>query len=283
MTPLLSEELLKRSAAVMRARNRKPIKDIGGMVSVLIPYCEWDKKFLKRTIDSVKDTAGGEIEILSLLDKHEEGHRVLTNRMANRAKGKYLFRLDAHCAMSSEWDLRMKESCKENTIVVSILDCLRVDDWSFAGKEMGMVVLTPTMRNSYSREWKSFDDRDVEEEMMSIIGCAYMIQKDTFLGGGGCDESLSRWGAAGLELSLKTWLTGGRVVARTDVECAHLFRPEGKTPFVLNKDKIDESYLKIGRMWASGNGPDQTRPLSWLVEKFAAYIELNYKENVKKI
>ena len=268
----------------MRARNRKPIKDVGGMVSVLIPCCKWDKEYLKRTIDSVKDAAGGEIEILSLFDRHEEGHRVLTNRMANKAKGKYLFRLDAHCAMSPEWDLRMKESCKENSVIVPMLDVLDTKTWGFSGKENGIVVLTPSFRNRTILHWKDSRDRNIEEPTMSIIGCAYMIQRDTFLERGSLNEGYGKWGAGGLEVSLKTWLTGGDVIIRTDVECAHLFRPDNHTPFKINKAIMDKAYLDIGKMWASGNGPDQKRPLSWLVNMFKEYIpELNYKENVKKI
>ena len=128
------------------------------------------------------------------------------------------------------------------------------------------------MRNELPVIYKSIEERKLEEETMSIIGQAYMVTKDYYFQSGGCDESLGRWGASGLEWSLKTWLTGGRVIVRTDVVCGHLFRENGKTPFSLKEEQVNNAYMRIGKTWRDYRGKGQTRPLAWLAAKFANYL-----------
>ena len=70
----------------------------------MIPVGKIDEQYLERTVRSVEDNAVGPVEILIEHDKEQEGHRVLTNRMARKAKGKYLLRLDCHSSMSEGWD-----------------------------------------------------------------------------------------------------------------------------------------------------------------------------------
>ena len=243
------------------------------VVSVLIPYGEYDRKYLDRTINSLNETAVGRIEVLTAFDENEEGHRVLTNRMAAKAKGRYLYRLDAHCKMSNEWDARMKSSCENHVIVKPILDGLDPETWQSRHRDQSIIVLDSRMRNVYPVICKSIEERRLEEDTMSITGAAYMVTANYYWKSGVCDESYGRWGAAGLEWSLKTWLTGGRVLVRTDVVCAHLFRENGKTPFKMNEQEINDTYLRIGRKWRENRGEGQTRTLSWLTEKFAKQMK----------
>lgn len=262
---------------VRMERMKKPVNINNGLVSVIIPYGRYDKIYLKRTIESVQNSAAGDIEILTEYDSKDEGHRVLTNRLAKRANGEYLLRLDAHCALSPEWDIRMKDSCKENTVVVPILSGLDVSSWKWKDVHAGLVVLDKQMRNVYPMMWKDIEERDTEEDTLSLIGCAYMVRKEDF---DPLNESYGKWGAAGLELSFRTWLTGGRVLVRTDVICGHLFRPEGKTPFGVDLNVLNNTYLRIGRLWRDQRGKGQTRPLSWLIGKFAKYLDGPYRRAI---
>lgn len=253
----------------MRAGSRKPIVDNGEMVSVVIPCGLFDEKYLDRTTRSVKENAAGPIEIIVEKDYYGEGVRVLVNKGVEKAKGKYVVKLDAHCAMSPEWDARMKASCKEDTIIKPVIDGLDIDTWKGRSQDMGMVVWDREMRNAFPVFWKTLNGRSLEEESMSIIGCCYMMEKAYYKKLGGCDELLSKWGALGLEWSLKTWLTGGRIVIRTDCVCYHFFR-DGPTPFTV--ELLNETFLKLGRTWRFGRGNGQTRPLSWLVKRFYKYL-----------
>lgn len=262
-----------------RARVRKPLteeqKADQDLVSVMIPVGKIDVQYLNRTVSNVINNATGPIEILSEFDGDGEGHRVLTNRMAAAAKGKYLLRLDCHSSMSEGWDARMKESCGPTTILTPMLDALDSETWTGKGRDMGLIILTNTMKNTYPMIMDSIEDREIEMETMSIVGCTYMIQKEYYWHHHGCEEQLGVWGAGGLEWVLKVWLTGGRVLLRTDTVCCHLFREGGRTPFNLDIARLNKTFLELAQRWNSGLGEGQTRPLSWLGKKFDKYLNNN--------
>lgn len=270
------EKYRKASLEKFRSHLRKPLtkeeKSDKSTVSVIIPVGKIDEQYVDRTVQSIKDNAVGSLEILIESDKEKEGHRVLTNRMAAKAKGKYLLRIDAHSAMSEGWDARMKASCGPTTLLTPIIDALDPEMWTGKGRDMSMVTLTRTLQNTYPMFDRSIPNRNVEEETMSILGCTYMIQKDYYWHHQGCEEALGIWGAGGLEWVLKVWLTGGKVMVRTDTVCCHLFRDDGKTPFDIDIERLNKTFLELGNRWRSGLGRGQTRSLAWLEDKFSKYL-----------
>lgn len=239
------------------------------LVSVIIPVCDADEEWIGRTIESVHDNAVGPTQILALRDKNHEGHRILMNRMAKDADGKYLLRIDAHCAMSPGWDARMKASCDEKTVVAAIVDSLDTKTWAGKSVDMGLIILNDVMDNTYP-PWKRLIDREIEEPTMGLGGCNYMIQKDHYWYHEGCDEELGIREAGGLEWALKAWLTGGRVIIRTDVVCCHLFRvPEIG---VSGAEKDRDPTLMLAKRWANGKGKGQIYGLYWLAHNFESWL-----------
>jgi hypothetical protein len=242
------------------------------MVTVMIPVGNVDEQYVDRTVQSIRDNAVGSLEILIERDTEKEGHRVLTNRMAKAARGKYLLRIDAHSTMSPGWDARMKASCGPTTLLTPVIDALDEETWTGKGRDMAMVVLTPTMQNTYPIFAESITDRPDEIETMSILGCTYMMQKEYYWHHEGCEEALGTWGAGGLEWVFKVWLTGGRVIARTDTVCCHLFRADGKLPYGIDLVRLNQTFMELGNRWRDGLGRGQTRPLAWLSQKFEKYL-----------
>ena len=257
-------------------RRYRPIepRDDGDLVSVVIPICKTDEKYFEKTVESVRKNASGKIEVVYLFDEKEEGHRVLTNRMVQKAEGKYVLRLDCHCAMSPGWDLRMKRTCREMTLVRPVLDSLDEVKWIGKNKDMGMIVLDPWMKNQFVNPWKPFITRGIEEDTMSIIGCCYMVRKEDFLAVGGCEERLGKWGGGGPEMALKFWMFGGKCLTRTDTVCYHLFRK--KTPYPVNEQDLENVFKKLYVMFRNGQWKSdrcaQVRQLSWLLEKFRQHL-----------
>ncbi len=245
------------------------------MVSVCIPVSDADDRWVKRTIKSLEENAVGPIDIMAAYDTKHEGHRVVMNRMADRwAKGKYLLRIDAHCALSPGWDARMKASCGEKTVVAPIVDSLNTKTWRGSSVDMGLIILDDKMDNTYP-PWKSLAQREIEEPTMGLGGCCYMIQKDHYWYHEGCDEELGIREAGGLEWVLKAWLTGGQVLIRTDVVCCHLFRaPEIG---VNNAVKDRDATLMLAQKWALGMGKGQIYGLYWLARKFEPWLNWDKK------
>ncbi len=242
------------------------------LVSVLIPCHATDTKYLERTVQVVKDTAVGPIEIFTELDGGEtiKGQRIILNDMARRAKGKYLFRLDAHCNLTKGWDAKLKAFCKDKTIVTTIFDGLNPETRQGTNRDNGFVRITPEMKTYFVRGWKNIKDRELEEETMGISGTAFMILKDYYWELGGCDEELGEYGTIGAEWSCKVWLTGGRCIIRTDVVCYHLFRK--LTPFDIDEGERKRAEEKLYRQWVIGEDPRRTKPMAWLVMKFQHYL-----------
>ena len=268
----------------VRKRLRKPLteteKNDKRLVSVLIPIWDRDKQYADRTIQSIEQTAVGPIEILTECDDRDEGHRVLTNRMARKANGEFLFRLDCHCKLEPEWDVRLKSSCQSNTLITPIIDGLDEETWMGRHKDMGLICLSRSMENTFPLVWKGLDQRKLLEETVSVIGCAYMVRKDDFLAKGGCDESLGKWGFSGPEISLRFHLTNGSVYVRTDTVICHLFRGK-QNPFGISGKQYWETGKKLYEKVVDGREYGLTRPLEWLMDHFSEHFKAGIRTDVK--
>lgn len=112
-------------------------------------------------------------------------------------------------------------------------------------------------------------------ETMSCIGCCFLMERERFLALGGMDEGHGSWGQYGVSLACKAWLSGGKMVTTTKTWIAHLFRTgnfskngESTFPYPLAGDEQEFARKYSRDLWLNNRWPLQTRPLSWLVEKF---------------
>ena len=255
----------------------KSIKD-SEIVTIIIPVVEGDKQYLKRTIKSVKENAVGPIEIIVVADGWQGsngelsypvriGMRKAINIAAEKAKGKYLVKLDGHCAMTKGWDVRLKAACEKNTIAVPTIDRLNEGTWQGEGSDMSFNTFDGSLRVPYIHPYKLIEECPLEIDTIAMIACCWMMEKDYYFELGGCDEELGVWGELGAEWSLKAWFTGGRLILRTDVICSHLFRL--KTPFVVDVIRRRNALRKLCRQWLLGKDKRRTRTPGWMIEKFA--------------
>ena len=246
------------------------------LVSIIISCRGIDINYLQDTINNLRTTAKGDIEIIVSMDgfgsstvmPHKVdklycypkpiGLRVAENIAVNGANGKYLFFVDSHCFMSDGWDEKMKASCEPNRIITTTFG--KYDERE--GK-LGLCYLD----NRLDTIWQvPYRPNQLEEPTMAFIGCSWMIRKEYFYYLGGHDESLGAYGALGPEWSLKCWLTGGELLIRTDVVCSHLFRE--KTPYKIDVNVKKNAFLKLNKMWVKGKAEGQIHPYSWLWRKF---------------
>ena len=117
------------------------------MLSVLI--AARNEIYLEKTIRDVLSNAEGEIEIIVELDgyipepqivmnddrvifiHHKEsiGQRACINHAAKLAKGKYIMKLDAHCAMDKGFDVKLAQDCEPEWTVIPRMYNLDVELW----------------------------------------------------------------------------------------------------------------------------------------------------------
>jgi len=107
-------------------------------------------------------------------------------------------------------------------------------------------------------------------ETMSLQGSFFMMTKERYFDLDIDDESLGSWGMQGSSVALKTWLSGGRVICNTRTWYAHLFRTQHGFSFPYPQDgKGQARAIKtVQDVFMNNKWEKQTRPLSWLLEKF---------------
>jgi len=210
------------------------------MVSVIIPTI--NDPHLNRTIKNVRANSDLPVEFIVINDTGTKlkglkspdvtvinngltiGKRASVNNAVKISKGNYIFILDSHCSMSKGWTSRMVESCVGNNLVYAIIRDMDSVTWEHRPGNYIHVRLN----KEYTEKWwnrKPFEKCEIEEESMTITGCAWMVTKKCYNELGGYDESLGEYGWEGPEWTCKVWMgeNPGRVICRTDVVCGHIF------------------------------------------------------------
>jgi len=106
---------------------------------------------------------------------------------------------------------------------------------------------------------------------MSLQGSFFMLTRDKYWELDICDENFGSWGSQGIEVSVKTWLSGGQVMCVQTTWYAHMFRTQGgdfSFPYPQQQSKVNEAKSKAKQLFFENAWPGQKLPLSWLVEKF---------------
>lgn len=248
-------------------------------LTVIIPAR--NEEFLNNTIQDVLSNIEANTEIIAVLDGYvtsitpdprltliynpqARGQRAASNQAAKIARGKYLMKLDAHCALDKGFDRKMLEAFKEtgdNVTMIPILRNLHVFDWicqyghtwyqgkndicpicSAKGKKVILwkpkdspnrftFMFDKTMHFQYWGELakrpeniKGVNGNTNLRETLSIQGSCFMLTKERYFALDICSEDFNSWGQQGVEVACKTWLSGGQVVANLNTWYAHMFR-----------------------------------------------------------
>lgn len=265
------------------------------MLSVLIPAR--NEKYLEQTIRNVLENAEGEIEVLVMLDgyvpdpqivvndervvfyhhKEAQGQRQSVNELARHAKGTYLMKLDAHCAVDKGFDVKLIADYVEGEVHLPRMYNLDVKTWlpKLRKKTDYMYIGfndKGQLRSLYygGEQWKEMHRRpELIDETMGMMGpCRFMSAK-TYWDLGGCDEGHGSWGSEGIEWAMKVWLSGGRLMVNKKTWFAHWFRAsDGGFPYPIKQSEIDQARIYAENLWLQDRWPKQKRSFRWLIEKF---------------
>jgi glycosyltransferase involved in cell wall biosynthesis len=108
-------------------------------------------------------------------------------------------------------------------------------------------------------------------ETMSLQGSCFMSTREKYWEWELCDESLGNWGNQGIEVAVKAWLAGGRVLVNHKTWYAHMFRTQGGDfgfPWPNGGRETQNTKANVRNLLWAGTWKKQQRPLYWLVEKF---------------
>jgi hypothetical protein len=109
-------------------------------------------------------------------------------------------------------------------------------------------------------------------ETMSLQGSFFMMTKEKYFELGMNDEAFGNWGSQGLEIAIRTWTSGGKVICSHKTWYSHMFRTQGADfgfPWECSGRQVDRAKKRAKQIFFKQKwGPQQIYPLSWLVERF---------------
>jgi len=234
------------------------------------------------------------------------GQRAACNEAARVSQAKYVMKVDAHCAFDEGFDVKMLAEMQDDFTMVPIMRNLHVFNWvcqkcgdvryqsptptscpkcdnttEFAKAIVWIAKPSPQSKsycfdstphfqyfNEYSKRPEGQGDLT---ETMSLQGSCFMMTRAKYFELGMNDESFGSWGSQGIEVSLRTWLSGGRVSVNHHTWYAHAFRTMGGDwgfPYPMPQSQVDEAREKVKDLFFNNKWEKQIHPLSWLVEKF---------------
>ncbi len=274
------------------------------MISIILPAR--NEQFLARTIEEIFAKAKGDIEVIAVLDNYwpepsladdkrliiihkgyATGMRPSINMAASIAKGKYIMKLDAHCALDEGFDVKLASDCEYDWVSVPRRYSLDYENWKIDRHRphRDHLYICPDKKSDreytygfYGKDWRQRDKdkKDILiDDLMTFQGSCWFMHKDYFWDFDGLDLAYGQFFHEAQEIGFRTWLSGGRVIRNKNTWYAHLHK--GKKfgrGYAMGKHTRLQGGTHLKETWVDGNnGPKQIHPLSWLIEKFSPVPE----------
>lgn len=227
------------------------------------------------------------------------GQRACCNKGVAVSDAKYIMKVDAHCTFDQGFDVKMMADMQDDWTLVPIMRNLHAFDWvcpnghrRYQGRsgpcrecgeptEMEMVWRAKPSPSStayrfdntlHFQYWSEYRRRQKGDlvETMSIQGSCFMVTRAKWLELNLCDEAHGSWGQQGVEVALKTWLSGGKVIVTKKTYYAHLFRTQGGDfGFPYPNPGVSKAREYSRDLWLNDKWPLAKHKLQWLIDKFA--------------
>ena len=131
-------------------------------------------------------------------------------------------------------------------------------------------------RDLHFQYWGGYKSRpeaqgDIVDVMCNLGACWFMHRK-RYWELGGLDERHGSWGQMGVEISCKSWLSGGRQVVNKKTWYAHMFRTQGGDfgfPYQNPAKDVEKARKYSRQLWVENKWPGAKLPFEWLIKKFA--------------
>jgi hypothetical protein len=196
--------------------------------------------------------------------------RAAINAGARVAQGKYLMKCDGHCLFDEGFDVKLAQDCRHNWTLVPRRYILNAEDWSRDDSKVYEFeyIDLPSFKG---RKWPEYAERIDDRllvNLMTFQGSCWFMRRERFWYLGGLDDiNYGGMGREAQEVSLKTWLSGGRQLLSRKTWYAHWNKPKSTYPGRGVEKEKSIAYAK--ELWLNDKWPLQERKLSWLIEKFS--------------
>lgn len=170
---------------------------------------------------------------------------------ADLAKGDALIFLDSHVEANIGWLEPLLEAVQENstTIACPMIDLINAETLIYSSSPMVKGGLNWALNFKWdsvpSEALRSYDDFIRPIESPTMAGGLYAIKRDFFYQLGTYDSGMDLWGGENVELSLRAWMCGGRILILPCSRLGHIFRK--KRPYGLEPDQPDSLLVNSHR------------------------------------
>lgn len=128
--------------------------------------------------------------------------------------------------------------------------------------------------NEYTKrpEYKKDLQNSGLTQTLSLQGSCFMLTRKKYWELDICSENFGSWGNQGIEVAVKTWLSGGKVLVNHNTWYAHMFRTQGgdfSFPYPNPGSEVNRTKKQVRDLFFNNKWEKAIHPLSWLIEKFA--------------
>lgn len=200
------------------------------MVSVIIPARK--ERYLNKTIEGLKENLKGDYEIIVTLDgedekriegvryiynKESKGMRTAINQAVEIAKGDYILKLDAHCMIDEEMDVKLVENHKDNWVQIPTRKRLNAKTWELEDRpDVNYMYLNKDFMGIVNRNQRG------GEETETFQGSCYFMRRNYFKKLGLLDDvNFAGSGHEAQEICFKVKADGGKIIRNKKTWYAH--------------------------------------------------------------
>lgn len=254
------------------------------MLSIIIPSRK--EKYLQNTIDELTNNSFYKNEIIVVLDGYwpdppltdnvkivhyskSFGLRNAVNKGVAIASNDYILKTDAHCMFDKHYDKKILDTIEDNWIVIPRRYRLDVEQWKItedAPIDYEKVIFNTSRLHGVEWASRAIERKDVmiDEDPIFQGSCWVMSKKHYKSIGGLQEEGYGKFTQEPIELSFKTWFSGGKVMINKNTWYAHQHR-RFKRAYPTNQEEVLAGNTYSYNYWMNDNNKDNIR---WFREKF---------------
>ena len=247
------------------AKEDEPDKE---MISIIIPSLN-EGHFLHRTLESIYSNTRTKFEVIIVDDASSDGstdqvdwgnypgllfhrnserHGLIRSRILGStfAHGPYYVFMDAHCNPEPGWETALLEAsyrCQDRAITVPITPALDATTWKDHPHQFGK---TMTFNHKLDMAWCDTRELDFDNSSWQspiFAGSCFLVSRMFYEQLGRLDNGLAFWGGENIDLSLRCWMSGGKVLVVRSALVGHIYKSSFN--YSLTNETIIGNKLRV--------------------------------------
>lgn len=268
-------------------------------ITVIIPAR--NERFLQQTVDDVFAKAATNIEVIVVLDGGDDdvkprpgleiishnrprGTRASLNEAVVSARADCVFKLDAHCRVSEDFDRLLVDNHREDWVVTLPRYGLDPDKWEIYNKYPICYERIDWPMNNLPKiggltpkkwigpggfYWMEHARKDITiDDICCCNAACWFITRKKYMQMDGLDTRLWSFHIDGVEIGMKAWMSGGALKVNKDCWHAHYFKRGKKRTVRLNWEAMRNTQHYSTWYWVNDRWPKAKIKFVDFIEKF---------------